>query len=85
MTFERRVGLEDAIGRGVVGVFVDGVGADLLAGGGKSQVDDAHAGDEDLAQDLVSVSLDLCGQAVVQPPSMAMIAPLMNSASREQR
>ncbi len=50
VAFEGGVGLEDAIGGGVIGVFVDGVGTDLLAGGGKAQVDDAHAGDEDFAQ-----------------------------------
>ncbi len=52
VAFEPGVGLEDAIGGGVVGVFVDGVGADLLAGGREAQVDDADAGDEDFAQDF---------------------------------
>ena len=50
VAFEAGVGLEDAVGGGVVGIFVDGVGADLLAGGGEAQVDDADAGDKDFVQ-----------------------------------
>ena len=89
VAFEGGVGLEDAVGGGVVGVFIDGVGADVLAGGGKAEVDDADAGDQDFVQVR---GFPLCGfergvwiQAAVQPPSMGMMAPLMNSASREQR
>ena len=50
VAFERGVGLEDAIGGGVVGIFVDGVGADLLTRGREAEVDDADAGDQDFVQ-----------------------------------
>ena len=89
VAFERGVGLEDAVGGGVVGVFVDGVGADLLARGGKAEIDDADAGDQDFVQVTgfpFWIGESGCGvQAAVQPPSMGRMAPLMNSASREQR
>ena len=47
VAFEGGVGFEDAVGGGVVGVFVDGVGADVLAGGGEAEIDDADGGDGD--------------------------------------
>ncbi len=50
VALEGGVGLEDAVGGGVVGVFVDGVGADVVAGGGKTEIDYADAGDEDFVQ-----------------------------------
>ena len=45
VAFEGGVGLEDAVGGGVVGVFVDGVGADLPPRGGEAEIDDADVGD----------------------------------------
>ena len=50
MAFERGVGLEDAVGSGVVGVFIDGVRAYLLAGGWETEIDDADAGNQDFIQ-----------------------------------
>ena len=50
MTFEGRVGLEDAIGSGVVRILIDCVGADVVAGGGEAQIDDADAGDKNFVQ-----------------------------------
>src|ERR1700733_755867 len=64
MACERGVGFEDAVGGGVVGVDVDGVGADVVAGGGKTQVDDTDGGDLNLVQrDGFAFMLDLLGQA----------------------
>ena len=50
MAFERGVGLEDAVGGGVIGVLIDGIGAYLLAGGRETEVYDADAGDQDFIQ-----------------------------------
>src|SRR6516162_9197888 len=50
VAFERGVGLKDAIGSRVVGIFVDGVRANVFARGGKAQINDANTGDEDLVQ-----------------------------------
>jgi len=41
---------ENAIGGGVVRIFVDGVGADAFARGGKAEIDDADAGDAQFSQ-----------------------------------
>jgi len=44
------VGFEDAVGGGVVRIFVDGVGADAFPGGGKAEVDSLDAGDAKVSQ-----------------------------------
>jgi hypothetical protein len=45
VAFEGGVCFEDAVGGGVVGIFVDGVGAYLLTRGRKAEIDDADVGD----------------------------------------
>jgi hypothetical protein len=57
VAFEAVVGFEDAVGGGVVGVLVNGVGADLLARGWEAEIDDADFGDEDFVQ---GASLSQC-------------------------
>jgi hypothetical protein len=42
---EVMVGFENAVGRGVVGIFIDRVGAYVFARSWKAQIDDADAGD----------------------------------------
>jgi hypothetical protein len=50
VAFKGGVGFKNAVRSGVVGIFVDGVGADLLAGGGEAEIDDSYVGDGDGVQ-----------------------------------
>ena len=50
MTLVAAVGFEDAVGGGVVGVLIDGVGTDVVARSGKSQIDDPYIRDGDVVQ-----------------------------------
>jgi len=85
---------KDAVRRGVIRIFVDGVRADVLTRGRKSQVDNANTGNQNLVQGLhvPFFDIDFSGPlsqdrryAAVHPPSIGMTAPLMNSASLEHR
>ena len=50
MAREIGVGLQDAVCGRVVGVLIDGVGTDVVARSGKSQIDDPYIRDGDVVQ-----------------------------------
>ena len=74
VAFEGAVGFEDAVGGGVVGVFINGVGADAVERGGEAQVQYADFCDSNIVD-----------HAAVHPPSIGSTAPCINSASLLQR
>ncbi len=58
VAFEAGVGLEDAVGGGVVGIFVDGVGADAVRARWETEIDDADGKNTRIGQ--AQGSLDGC-------------------------
>ena len=42
--------LENAVGCGIIGIFVDGVGTDAFSGRGKAEIDDTNVGDVEISQ-----------------------------------
>jgi len=46
--------LENAVGCGIIGIFVDGVGTDAFSGRGKAEIDDTNVGDVEISQGVGS-------------------------------